>query len=318
MASPRLIAAYVLWRGRGVLDDKSLNEGFVTFVIAAGLAVGIAGFLARDTWNNVSGSRTLARNFYGALRVYDTESSGSMGPVRTLRHGTIDHGEEFLLPQNERFATTYYAANSGIGLAIQKLQMSGGINVGVIGLGAGTIATYARPIDHYTFYDINPLVLHIARTQFRFLRNCMAPNEVVLGDARLSLERETSKQFDVLAVDAFSGDAIPVHLLTRQAYALYWRHLKPDGVLAVHVSNKYLNLAPVVAMSAAENRKQATLISLESDDEKEIAASDWVLVSSRPGFFDQPEIKSAGEKIEPIRGLRTWTDDYSNLFKILR
>ena len=318
-----LIAAYIFWRGRGALDANargggSMNDSFVTFVIAAGLAIGIAGFLVRDTWNNVSHSRVLARNFYGALRVYDEQSSGSMGPVRTLRHGTIDHGEQFLLPQNERFATTYYATKSGVGLAIQKLQMTGGINVGVIGLGAGTIATYARPIDHYTFYDINPLVLHIARTEFRFLRNCMAPNEVVLGDARLSLEREQSKQFDVLAVDAFSGDAIPVHLLTREAFRLYWRHLKPDGVLAVHVSNKYLNLGPVVALSAAEDGKQATLVSLESDDEKEIAASDWVLVSSRPGFFEQPEIKDAGQKIDPIRGLRTWTDDYSNLYKILR
>jgi SAM-dependent methyltransferase len=313
-----LIAAYVLWRGRGAFDDKSLNDGFVTFVIAAGLAAGITGFLVRDTWNNVSHSRVLARNFYGALRVYDEESTGSMGPVRTLRHGTIDHGEEFLLPQYERFATTYYATKSGVGLAIQKLQMNGGINVGVIGLGAGTIATYARPIDHYTFYDINPLVLHIARTQFRFLRNCMAPNEVILGDARLSLERESSKQFDVLAVDAFSGDAIPVHLLTRQAYSLYWRHLKPDGVLAVHVSNQYLHLAPVVAMSAAESGKQAMLVSIEGEDDKEVTASDWVLVSSRPGFFDQPEIKGAAEKIDPIPGLRMWTDDYSNLYKILR
>jgi SAM-dependent methyltransferase len=313
-----LIAAYIFWRGRGALDDTSLNEGFITFVIAAGLAVGIAGFLARDTWNNVKGSRVLARNFYGALRVYDEESSGSMGPVRTLRHGTIDHGEEFLLPQNERFATTYYAAKSGVGLAIHNLQMTGGINVGVIGLGAGTIATYARPIDRYTFYDINPLVLQISRTQFHFLRDCMAPNEVILGDARLSLEREQSKQFDVLAVDAFSGDAIPVHLLTRQAFQLFWRHLKPDGVLAVHVSNKYLNLGPVVALAAAEDGKQAMMISLEGDDEKEIAASDWVLVSSRQGFFEQPEIKGPAEKIEPIRGLRTWTDDYSNLYKILR
>jgi SAM-dependent methyltransferase len=319
-----LIAAYIFWRGRGALDgqttgDTSLNEGFVTFVIAAGLAIGIAGFLARDTWNNVKGSRLLARNFYGALRVYDEESSGSMGLVRTLRHGTIDHGEQFQLPQNQRFATTYYAVNSGVGRAIQKLQVSGPINVGVIGLGAGTLATYARPADHYTFYDINPLVLHIARTEFRFLRQCMARDcNVVLGDARLSLEREQSKQFDVLAVDAFSGDAIPVHLLTRQAYELYWRHLKPDGVLAVHVSNKYLNLGPVVALSAAEDGKQAMMVSNEADDEKEIAASDWVLVSSRAGFFEQPEIRDADEKIEPIRGLRTWTDDYSNLYKILR
>jgi hypothetical protein len=319
-----LIAAYTLWRGRGALDENSMNEGFVTFVIAAGLAIGIAGFLARDTWNSVKDSRVLARNFYGALRVYDEESAGSMGPVRTLRHGTIDHGEQFLLPQNQRFATTYYSVNSGVGLAIRNLQMTGGINVGVIGLGTGTIATYARPIDHYTFYDINPLVLHIARTEFRFLRQCMAPdcNKIVLGDARLSMESELqhgqSKQFDVLAVDAFSGDAIPVHLLTRQAYRLYWRHLKPDGVLAVHVSNKYLDLGPGVALAAAEDGKKAMLVSIEADDDKEIAASDWVLVTSREGFFDQPEIKDAIQQIEPIRGLRTWTDDYSNLYRILR
>src|SRR5262249_19579118 len=149
------------------------TKGFklAIFALGGGLACGIAGFLARDTWDSVGHSRVLARNFYGALRVYDEQSEGSMGPVRVLRHGTIDHGEEFLWPQNERFATTYYAAKSGVGIAIQKLQMTGPLNVGVIGLGAGTLATYARPIDHYTIYDINPLVLHIARTQFRFLRN---------------------------------------------------------------------------------------------------------------------------------------------------
>jgi SAM-dependent methyltransferase len=307
------IAVYVLWRGRG-----SINEGFVMFAIAAGLSIGITGFLARDTWNSVKHSRVLVRNFYGALRVYDEASDGSWGPVRVLRHGTIDHGEQFLEPQHQRFATTYYSTNSGVGLAIQKLQLNGPMNVGVIGLGSGTLATYGRPIDHYTFYDINPKVPVIARTQFTFLPGCMAKNEVVLGDARLSLEREPSRQFDVLAVDAFSGDAIPIHLLTRQAFALYWRHLKPDGILAVHVSNKYLNLAPVVALGAAEDAKQAMMVAIDEDDEKEIAASDWVLVSSRQGFFEQPEIKNADSKIPPIPGLRTWTDDYSNLYKILR
>ncbi len=138
--------------------------------IAAGLAVGITGFLARDTYNSVKHSRVLVRNFYGALRVYDEPSDGSWGTVRVLRHGTIDHGEQFLAPQHERFATTYYSTNSGVGLAIQKLQTDGPMNVGVIGLGAGTLATYGRPIDHYTFYDINPLVPGIAHTQFRFLR----------------------------------------------------------------------------------------------------------------------------------------------------
>ncbi len=307
------IALYVMWRGRGSLDDS-----LVWFAIAAGLAVGITGFLARDTWNSISDSVVLARNFYGALRVYDSDTDGSMGPVRTLRHGTIDHGEEFLWPQNERFATTYYARNSGVGLAIQNLQLLGPMNVGVIGLGAGTLTTYARPIDNYTIYDINPLVLRISRTYFRFLRNCMAPHQIVLGDARLSLESEPSKQFDVLAVDAFSGDAIPVHLLTRESFALYWRHLKPDGILAVHVSNRFLSLGPVVALAAAEDGKRAMMVSNPEDDTKEIAASDWVLVTSRPAFFEQKEIKAVAQKIEPIPGLRTWTDDYSNLYKILR
>ena len=171
----------------------------------------------------------------GCLRQDD---GGSMGPVRVLRHGTIDHGEQFLWPQNRRFPTTYYARKSGIGLTIQTLQMQGPLNVGVIGLGAGTLATYARPIDHYHIYDINPLVLKIANTPVHVsCGTAWRRTKWCMGDARLSLEQEPVQKFDVLAVDAFSGDAIPVHLLTREAYRLYWRHLKPDGVLAVHVSN---------------------------------------------------------------------------------
>jgi len=308
------LALFVMWRSR-----DSVENGFVMFALAAGLVVGMAGFVARDSWNNVADSRVLVRNFYGALRVYDsTPGESSMGPVRTLKHGTIDHGEEFLWPQNERFATTYYAEGSGIGVAIQTLQPSGPMNVGMIGLGAGTITTYARPIDHYFIYDINSAVVRIAQTQFRYLRNCMAPYKILLGDARLTLEAEPSRQFDVLAVDAFSGDAIPVHLLTREAFKLYWRHLKPDGVLAVHVSNRYLGLAPVVALAAAEDGKQAMNIALEGNDDLEIASSDWVLVTSRPGFFDQPNVKKVAQEIKPVPGLRMWTDDYSNLYRILR
>jgi SAM-dependent methyltransferase len=311
-----VIGVWMLWRARG-----SVNESIVMFALMAAVAVGMTGYLVHDTWHNLRGSVAMARNFYGALYVYDQDTDGKMGPVRVLRHGTIDHGEQFLWPQNQRFATTYYSAGSGVGLAIRNLQMQGPMNVGVIGLGAGTLTTYGRPGDHYAVYDINPLVLKIAQYDFRYLRECMATKEIVLGDARLSLEQELSKgpkQFDVLAVDAFSGDAIPVHLLTREAFALYWRHLKPDGVLAVHVSNRYLALGPVVALAAAEDGKQAMMISNEDDDDKEISAADWVLVSSRPGFFEQNEIKSVDSAIKPVTGLRTWTDDYSNLYKILR
>ena len=307
-----VLAVYVLWRGRG-----SVNEALALFAIAAGLAIGISGFLIRDTYNGVRNSRVLVRNFYGALHVYDADSEGTMGPVRTLKHGTIDHGEQFLWPQNNRFATTYYSAGSGVGRALRTLQMQGPLNVGVVGLGAGTLTTYARPIDHYTIYDINPLVITIAQKEFRFLRQTMSPKKIVLGDARLSLEDPATRKFDLLAVDAFSGDSIPVHLLTREAFALYWRRLKPDGVLAVHVSNRFLNLGPVVALAAEETGRMARMISNEEISETEVAAADWVLISTRPGFFDQDETKVAG-KIKPIPGLRVWTDDYSNLYKILR
>lgn len=308
-----VIGLYMLWRGR-----DSLREDIVMAVLAAAVTLGMAGYLGRDVWKTLHGSRVLARNFYGALNVYDEETDGSMGPVRVLRHGTIDHGEEFLNVEHQRFPATYYSAKSGVGLAIHTLQPQGPMNVGVIGLGSGTLCAYGRPIDHYTIYDINPEVVQIAQKEFRFLRQCMAKKEIVLGDARLMLEQEPPKQFDILAVDAFSGDAIPVHLLTREAFALYWRHLKPEGVLAVHVSNRYLGLGPVVALAAVESGKQAMMISNDEDEDTEVAAADWVLVSSRPGFFDQPDIKSATQPIKPVSGLRNWTDDYSNLYRILK
>ncbi len=303
------VLVWLIWREAPKTTEAAL---------ASGLAIGIAIFLGHDTWKSIGHSRLLTRNFYGALVVFDSRGSNTMGPYRTLRHGTIDHGEQFLWPQNQRYPTTYYARFSGVGRAMSVLQRQGPMSVGVIGLGAGTLMTYARPVDRYTVYDINPAVPKIAATQFTFLRDCMAPHEIVLGDARLSLEREQPRGFDLLAVDAFSGDAIPVHLLTREAFRLYWRHLKPDGVLAVHVSNKYLDLAPVVALAAAEDGKRAMTIEYDGDDDKEESASDWVLVSSRPGFFDQPEISKTDEKIQPIKGLREWTDDYSNLYRILK
>ena len=309
-----VLALYLLWRSRG-----SMESSWVMLAIAAGLAVGITGFMIRDTWKSLRNSRVLVRNFYGALVVYDQDTDGDMGPVRILRHGTIDHGEQFLWPQFRRFHTTYYSRRSGIGMALELLDNTGPLNVGVIGLGSGSLAAYGRPVDHYTLYDINPLVKKIAETEFSYVRDCMAPHEIEMGDARLVLENEPNKKFDLLAVDAFSGDAIPVHLLTREAYKLYWRHLKPDGVLAVHVSNRYLTLAPVVDMGAKETGKRARMVSFEADDRHgtEETDSDWVLVTSRPGFFDNPELKSA-EDIKPIPGLRMWTDDYSNLYRILR
>jgi spermidine synthase len=156
----------------------------------------------------------------------------------------------------------------------------------------------------------------VAAQQFTFLRGCPAPHDVILGDARLELEREPRQRFDLVVVDAFSGDAIPVHLLTREAWTLYWHHLKPDGVLAVHVSNRYLDLAPVVALGAADDGKQAKIVSYVGTSIDEESASDWVLVTSRPGFLDR--LTTRAQAIAHIPGLRPWTDDYSDIYKILR
>jgi hypothetical protein len=308
-----MIGAYLIWRGRALVDSR-----FLRFAVATGVAAGVICYLARDSWESVSDARVLVRNFYGALKVFDSDTDGTQGPVRTLRHGTIDHGEQFLLPRNSHRPTTYFTGGSGIGLAVHSVQRDGPMRMGIIGLGAGTLAAYARPVDHYRFYDINPLVMRVAATEFSFLRDCYAPHEVVLGDARLMLEKEEPQRFDLLVVDAFSGDAIPVHLLTREAWALYWRHLNPNGVLAVHVSNRYLNLGPVVELGAEANGKQARIVSYDATDLDEEASSDWVLVTSRAGFFDQPEMKRAANAIKPIESLRPRTDDYSNVYRILR
>lgn len=285
--------------------------------IAAGLVtVGLAGYLGYVIHQRSEDVRLLVRNFYGGLKVTDTTSDEGDLPIRRLTHGTITHGEQFLSPKLRDRATTYYGPNTGVGRAIRQDETSGPLRVGLIGLGAGTLAAYGRPGDYYRFYEINPLVLRLATTEFTFLKDCKARLDIALGDARLSLEREPPQNFDVLAVDAFSGDSIPVHLLTREAFALYFRHLKPDGVLAVHVSNKHLELKPVVQLGAASLHKDARVIDTEDEDD-EVFGATWVLVTSRRGYFDQPLIRTA-TPVPPSPRVRLWTDDYSNLFTILK
>jgi hypothetical protein len=189
----------------------------------------------------------------------------------------------------------------------------------MIGLGAGVTAAYGRRGDFFRFYEINPLDLNIANTWFTFLRDCKADHQVVLGDARLTLEREQSQQFDVLGVDAFSSDAIPIHLLTREAFVLYFRHLNQGGILAVHVSNRYLALEPIVARNAVDLGKAAIEVNDDGEDEDYLAESDWVLVSSDQTAFNGSLFRGPGIRpAKPRPGLRSWTDDYSNLIQILK
>jgi SAM-dependent methyltransferase len=313
---------WVFWRERPEADPQATTAGkwnaniwWMVWGIGAALSLVMAGYLVQGQRKATEGSRLLVRNFYGALKIADTTDDGI--PVRQLSHGTIDHGEQIQDPLRKRWPTTYYGPNSGVGLTIKKLQELGPIRYGVIGLGTGTLSTYARQGDYCRIYDINPLVMDIARTQFTFVPESPGKIDLVLGDARLSLERDAPQNFDVIAVDAFSSDSIPIHLLTREAFLVYWRQLKPDGVLAVHVSNRYLSLEPVVHLAAESMGKKSAYISSEEDTNADVFTSDWVLVTSRPGFLENDPIKSATSEPTARPHLRMWTDDYSNLWQIV-
>jgi SAM-dependent methyltransferase len=236
-----------------------------------------------------------------------------------LQHGTTCHGLQFVDPARQQLPTAYYGPTSGAGLAVQFFPRQKAKRIGVVGLGVGTIATYAGEGDYIRFYEINPQVEEIARSRFSYLAACVGRAEVVLGDARLSMETEEPQEFDVLVLDAFNGDAVPVHLLTEEAFEIYLRHLKPDGVIAVHVSSQHLELALVVWKAAEHFKVQGILIEDADDDEMGIMASDWVLLTNNEQFLAQNPVRQAA--IEPggdLEDIRLWTDDYVNLFQILR
>jgi hypothetical protein len=258
-----------------------------------------------------------SRNFYGVMRVKEYGTPGGEDHLRRLLHGVILHGEQYLSEGRRHTATTYYQLTSGVGAAILSLRERGANRVGVIGLGAGTIAAYGRKGDTYRFYDINPEVVTVARRDFTYLPDSGAMIEIAIGDARLNLEREPAQRFDVLAVDAFSSDSIPVHLITREALGVYLKHMQPDGIVAFHVSNRFLNLVPVVARLAQEQGAHAVLVDEESDEDR--TTSTWVLVSRDKKALERPEIVEAGATDPETRDdWRTWTDDYSNLVQILK
>jgi SAM-dependent methyltransferase len=304
----------------------------LAWLLALGLVAALVANLTFGIHEEIAQARVMVRNFYGTLRVIDLtppkivliqgEALRSLEPEpgeRKLMHGTIDHGLQFLGDlDRRRRPTSYYGRSSGVGLALREAAERGPVRVGVIGLGPGTLAAYGRPGDYYSFYEINPLVIQLAETEFSFLRDCPAEVSIVQGDARLALEREPPQAFDVLAVDAFSGDAIPIHLLTHEAFAVYFRQLKPGGLVAVNVSNRYVNLQPVVQGAAESLGKQAVTIVNAEDERRAISRATWVLVSGRQASLDRDYIKQASTLPLRIAGLRLWTDNYSNLLGVLR
>ncbi len=313
LTSSALVVLLTFWRERRDWSNQRLGMSLWLAAAASCVVLGIYSFNQLDADRRAA--KLLVRNFYGPLRIDELQDAQHRS-LRQLNHGTITHGTQILNEAFRRSPTTYYGWNSGIGLTWRILSQTGPINMGVIGLGAGTLACYGRAGDRLRFYDINPLVVDIARKRFTYISDSPAHIEISLGDARLTLEQQ-SERFDILVVDAFSGDAIPVHLMTKEAFGVYWKHLKADGVLAFHVSNRFLDLAPVVAAVADGSGKQVRLVDNDDDDLAGVYQSSYVLVTSKPGFFGNPLIEKQAAPIPLPRDARSWTDDYSNLWKAL-
>ncbi len=301
-----LLALLLVWSG-GVWGVRFLWTAVLVCMTAAAIAN------VRAYRQN---SLTLRRSFYGSLRVVQSPHAGPE-QTRTLFHGTIQHGAQFLAPQRRMRPITYYGPDSGVGILLRECFPLPK-RVGVIGLGTGSLAVYGQPGDTFRFYEINSQVIEIAQSLFFYTRETPAHVEIVEGDARLAIQRESIPPYDVLVLDAFSGDAIPVHLLTREAVALYLRHLKPDGVLVFHVSNNYLDLAPVVAQLAEEIHYHALEVKSHPVPEDLILAADWVLVTRNPSVLENTALKLHGQSISVRPGLRPWTDDFNNLLEILK
>ena len=293
-----------------------VHTGFVVLGVAVSLfATVTAGFTIHQFKEDVV---VMTRNFYGTLRVKQYNPPDVEYRRRSLIHGAILHGDQYVDPPYNRSATTYYKAKSGIGKTILlKEKLSAAAHrVGIIGLGSGTIATYGNKGDVYRFYDINPAVVKIANSEFTYLKDTDATIEIALGDARLNLEREPSQQFDVLAIDAFSSDSIPVHLITLEALEIYEKHMKPDGVIAFHVSNRFLDLKPGVQMIAEKRGFHVAWVRDTYEDGS--TSSDWVLLCKDKTFLLKPEILEATYIIPPEPGWRVWTDDFNNLLQVLK
>ena len=260
----------------------------------------------------------LVRNFYGTLRVRESHLPPQSDTDRQLLNGTIEHGAEWFAPQFRGQPLTYYAPNSGLGLAMRLCCGAATKRVGVIGLGTGTVAAYGNPGDVIRFYEINPLVERLARQWFTFLHDSPAQTDVVLGDARLSLAAEAPQRFNVIVIDAFSGDAIPVHLLTREALALYRRNLQADGLVVFHVSNQYIDLEPVIAEVAADAGLHAVSVHSHGDEQNGLYFADWIVVTANQAFLAQPEVFNNGFPTQRRPDLRLWTDNYSSVFPLLK
>ena len=308
------------FRRRRILGDWQWWIGTLVGVIAVAYCAELAAKAAAPVSDTVVAA---SRNFYGTLKVFDYSRDDESDRYYSLMHGATTHGIQFVAPEKAMLITSYYGDRSGVGLGFKHLLPDGPRHIGVVGLGTGTLAAYARKGDRVRYYEINPAVEELARKPFTYLKRCEGRLDIVFGDARLTMERELAQkqpqQFDLLALDAFSSDSVPAHLLTREAFGIFLQHMKPDGILAVHISNRYLELQPVVDAAANHFKLGIATISDDMEEHWYFYTSTWVLLCKNPKVLEKDEIVSGKEepRSNPLPPL-AWTDDYVSLFKVLK
>jgi hypothetical protein len=292
-----------------------------TRIIGVAVVAATAFFAARGAQDYARDMRVMQRDFYGVVRTRDRSYPV---PYRAMLHGGIIHGGQLLGEQYRNTPSDYFGPGSGYGrlFAALNAQRPAPRNVGIIGLGAGVLAAYGRAGDNFVFYEISPRVIDIANTEFTFLRDTPAKVSVVLGDGRLSLEREAPRRYDVLGIDAFAGDSIPMHLVTREAMALYLKHLADDGIIVFQATNRYIDLLPVVQRLASEVGMQAVLVSdtpvTSNGADYWLSSTDQILVTRDAALLTSDEIRYVATPIADRPELRTFTDAHHNLFRILK
>jgi hypothetical protein len=311
------LLGFIGWMRGGALAMWTRGNFAIRIPLMALLLGGITSIMAGVTMSNLP-SVASARNFYGILRVMD--KSDRNGPLRELRHGTIRHGFQYLKQPQRSWPTTYYGPHSGVATVLTALDHPNR-QVAIIGLGTGTIAAWGHLGDTFRFYEINPDVEAMARTWFTFLKDSGAHTEVVLGDARVQLESELraghSHDFDVIAVDAFSSDAIPLHLLTAECGDIYKNRLKPGGLLLLHISNRILDLQPV-ARGLAQHLAWGPFLFISGDDsDTGESSSTWVLITNNAEFLSSSGIANQNSPWTH-RAPIMWTDDFASLWHVLK
>jgi len=264
--------------------------------------------------------RCAARNFFGTLTVYEFALKNPLRRHSLLQNGNVTHGLQAWDPQRRLLPTSYYGEQSGAGLLLRHLRPEVPRHIGVVGMGIGTLVAYGKASDRFRFYEINPEVSKVAAAHFSYLAEARAHVTIVPGDGRLSLEREAPQGFDILVLDVFTSDAIPVHVLTREAFSVYQKHLNSGGVMLVNISNPHLDLTPVIRTAALQmGMRVAVIVHIPAPNEWWLNGSHWVMLSTNDEFLSSPAIAAATRASPKLAAVGPfWTDDYTALFPLLK